>query len=46
MSEFVVCINHDGNPGSLVVDKIHSTLSDTEARAQGLLCVLDEDRAI
>ena len=44
MSEFVICINNQSNPASLIVGKVYRTLSDTEAEAHGMLRVLDEDK--
>jgi len=43
MSEFVICIDSESNPASLIVGKVYRTLSDTDARTHGLLRVLDED---
>ena len=43
MSEFVICIGNDGNSASLIVGKVYRVLPDTEARAHGLLRVIDED---
>ena len=28
MSDYVICINNDGNPASLIVGKVYRTLSD------------------
>ena len=33
MSEFVICINNDGNPASLIVGKVYRTLSEVAQRA-------------
>lgn len=44
MSEFVICINNDGNPASLIVGKVYRTLSDPAAEAHHMLRVIDEDR--
>ncbi len=43
MSEFVICIDSESNPASLIVGKVYRTLSDAEAQTHGLLRVLDED---
>ena len=32
MSEFVICIDSESNPASLIMGKVYRTLSDTEAR--------------
>lgn len=45
MSEFVICINNESNPASLIVGKVYRTLLDTEAEAHGMLRVLDEDKS-
>ena len=45
MSEFVICINNDGNPASLIVGKVYRTLSDPAAEAHHMLRVIDEDRS-
>ena len=45
MSEFVICINSDGNPASLIVGKVYRTLSDPAAEAHHMLRVIDEDRS-
>ena len=43
MSDFVICINNDSNPASLIVGKVYRTLPDPEAEAHNLLRVIDED---
>jgi hypothetical protein len=45
MSEFVICINNDSNPASLVLGKVYRTLPDAEAKARNMLRVIDEDRS-
>ena len=45
MSEFVICIDNDGNSASLIVGKVYRTLPDAEARDHELLRVIDEDRS-
>ena len=45
MSEFVICINNESNPASLLVGKVYRTLLDAEAQAHALLRVLDEDKS-
>lgn len=45
MSDFVICINNDSNPASLLVGKVYRTLPDTEAVAHGMLRVIDEDKS-
>jgi hypothetical protein len=45
MSDFVICINNDSNPASLIVGKVYRTLSDAEAEAHSMLRVVDEDKS-
>jgi len=45
MSEFVICINNDSNPASLLVGKVYRTLPDAEAQAHSMLRVIDEDKS-
>jgi hypothetical protein len=45
MSEFVICINNDSNPASLIVGKVYRTLSDAEAETHDMLRVIDEDKS-
>ncbi len=45
MSEFVICINNESNPASLIVGKVYRTRLDAEAQAHDLLRVLDEDKS-
>ena len=45
MSEFVICINNESNPASLIVGKVYRLLADAEAEAHDLIRVLDEDKS-
>ena len=45
MSEFVICINNDSNPASLLVGKVYRTLPDPEAQMHSMLRVIDEDKS-
>jgi hypothetical protein len=45
MSEFVICINNESNPASLIIGKVYRTLSDAEAEAHNMLRVVDEDKS-
>ena len=45
MSDFVICINNESNPASLIVGKVYRRLSDAKAETQGLFCILDEDKS-
>ena len=37
MSSFVICINNDSNPASLILGKVYRTLPDAEAEAHNML---------
>jgi hypothetical protein len=45
MSDFVICINNDSNPASLIFGKIYRKLPDAEAEAHKMLRVIDEDKS-
>jgi len=45
MSDFVICINNDSNPASLLVGKVYRRLPDAEAEAHSMLRVIDEDKS-
>ncbi len=45
MSSFVICINNDSNPASLILGKVYRTLPDAEAEAHKMLRVVDEDKS-
>jgi hypothetical protein len=45
MSDFVICINNESHPASLILGKVYRTLPDAEAEARNLLRVIDEDKA-
>lgn len=45
MSDFVICINNESNPASLILGKVYRTLPDAEAEAHNLLRVIDEDKS-
>jgi hypothetical protein len=45
MRDFVICINNDSNPASLILGKVYHTLSDAEAAAHNMLRVIDEDKS-
>ena len=44
MSNFVICINNDSNPASLILSKVYRTLPDAKAEAHNMLRVIDEDK--
>jgi hypothetical protein len=43
MSDFVICINNEANPASLIVGKVYYRLPDLEAETHNMLRVVDED---
>ena len=45
MSDFVICINNESNPASLIVGKVYRTLPDPDANAHKMLRVIDEDKS-
>ncbi len=45
MNRFVICINNERHPASLILGKVYRTLPDADAEAHGLLRVIDEDRS-
>ncbi len=45
MNNFVICINNNSNPASLIVGKVYRTLPDVEAEAHNMLRVVDEDKS-
>ena len=44
MSDFVICINNESNPASLILGKVYRTLPDPEASVHKMLRVIDEDK--
>ena len=45
MSDFVICINNDSNPASLILGKVYRTMPDAEAERHKMLRIIDEDRS-
>jgi hypothetical protein len=45
MSDFVICINNETNPASLILGKVYRRLPDAEAESRNMLRVIDEDRS-
>lgn len=43
MSEFVICLNNESNPASLIVGKVYRRLPDPDAESHNLLRIVDED---
>ena len=45
MSNFVICINNDSNPASLLLGKVYRTLPDAEAESHNMFRVIDKDKS-
>ena len=45
MTEFVLCINNEGNPANLIVGKVYCRLPDPEAESHNMLRIIDEDQS-
>lgn len=45
MNDFVICINNESNPASLIIGKVYRTLPDPDANAHKMLRVIDEDKS-
>lgn len=45
ISEFVICINNESNPASLILGKVYRTLPDAEAESHDMLRIIDEDKS-
>ena len=45
MAEFVICINNESNPASLILGKVYRRLLDAEAESRNLLRIIDEDKS-
>ncbi len=45
MSNFVICINNDSNPESLIVGKVYLKLDDKQAETYKMVRVIDEDKS-
>ena len=45
MSSFVICINNDSHPASLILGKVYRVLPDAEGEAHKMLRVIDEDKS-
>ncbi|MEX2170983.1 MAG: hypothetical protein WD851_16815 [Pirellulales bacterium] len=43
MSEFVICIDNESNPASLIVGKVYRRLPDSQAELHQMLRIVDED---
>ena len=45
MSDYVICINNDSNPASLIVGKVYRTRPDSDAVGHDMIRVVDEDKS-
>ena len=45
MSDFVICIDNESNPASLILGKVYRRLPDAEAESRIMLRVIDEDKS-
>ena len=45
MSRFVICIDNESNPASLILGKVYRTVADPAAEEHHMLRVLDEDKS-
>jgi hypothetical protein len=45
MSNYVICINNDVNPASLIIGKVYRRLPDADAESHNMLRVVDEDKS-
>ena len=45
MSHFVICINNESNPASLILGKVYRTLPDAAAEVHNMLRIIDEDKS-
>jgi len=45
MSRFIICINDEGSPASLILGKVYRTLPDAAAEAHRMIRVLDENKS-
>ncbi|GAB4400399.1 MAG: hypothetical protein OHK0052_24000 [Anaerolineales bacterium] len=43
MNKYLLCIQNNTNPASLILGKIYRQLSDPEAEFHGMVRVIDED---
>ena len=45
MKNFVICINNDSNPASLILGRVYCILPDAEAESHHLVRIIDEDKS-
>ena len=45
MKNFVICINNESNPASLILGRVYRKLPDADAESHHLIRIIDEDRS-
>ncbi len=45
MKNFVICINNESNPASLILGRVYRILPDAEAESHHLVRIIDEDES-
>jgi hypothetical protein len=45
MNNFLICINNDSNPASLILGKVYRRIPDEKAESRNMLRVIDEDKS-
>ena len=45
MKNYVICINNESNPASLIPGKVYRRLPDDDAESHHLMRIIDEDRS-
>ena len=45
MKNFVICINNESNPASLILGRVYRRLPDADAESHHLVRIIDEDRS-
>ncbi|HFE66702.1 MAG TPA: hypothetical protein ENJ93_05515 [Chloroflexi bacterium] len=43
MNDFVICIDNESNPASLIVGKVYRVLPDADAEVHDMIRIIDED---
>ncbi|MDI6449609.1 hypothetical protein [Anaerobaca lacustris] len=45
MSRFVICIDNESNPASLILGKVYRVLPDADAETHNMVRIVDEDKS-
>ena len=45
MKNFVICINNESNPASLILGRVYRRLPDADAESHHLVRIIDEDKS-